>query len=376
MTRQKGIHNFYEYKFSLAVLLNIVAITMFYETDNKMGLEHVILPGCIAVLVVSTLAWRFKLLGSPRNQVCVVLHFILMISIVFMLNRVFSSSTVIYPKIPFPTTLNDVLSLPISLLQFASGVLFSLVSHLFAVAILGWFGTAILLVFVLFSIILPRKHAVTCLFLGFIFIALCGLKFGSFTSSFLFLLGMGALMACVILMHEDANRYDFWASTMENIKEQHRYPRVANEIEIDILGNLYKNKRIASDTIKSIVAYQVERCCDKPGTASTIKERSEISMIAKVLIEKLIYQDGLVVLEQDKNGQFLALNAHVYHTEPLFVEMAYSIHSALVIVIAAAYVLSPVDLIPDVIPAVGVLDDLAISALGGAAIWKNRSREQ
>ncbi|MBI3881538.1 MAG: DUF1232 domain-containing protein [Verrucomicrobia bacterium] len=83
----------------------------------------------------------------------------------------------------------------------------------------------------------------------------------------------------------------------------------------------------------------------------------------------MVRSDGLVVMQDDSRGRTLALNPDLYTTPTdTFAMIAVVPRTICVLAVAVLWVLSPIDLIPDSLPGIGMLDDTVVTLLSGAVV--------
>jgi hypothetical protein len=90
--------------------------------------------------------------------------------------------------------------------------------------------------------------------------------------------------------------------------------------------------------------------------------------IAQAISHRLVREHRILELYGDERGFFLAPYPAIFKIESLFDEIAVWIRKIIITGIALIWLISPIDLFPDSIPILGVIDD-ALITLVGAAQW-------
>ena len=62
-----GVKGFYDVKFWLALAMYAAALPLLFEAGQSWESFQVVMPALIAFIVVSTVAWDYRVIGNPQN---------------------------------------------------------------------------------------------------------------------------------------------------------------------------------------------------------------------------------------------------------------------------------------------------------------------
>ena len=97
---------------------------------------------------------------------------------------------------------------------------------------------------------------------------------------------------------------------------------------------------------------------------------NEIKTITREITRKMLYEYHITEMHQDNAGPALTAHRNILRQENLLAAASMVPRAVFAVILAVIWALIPVDLIPDVIPFLGTLDDVAI-ALFSAVIVKD-----
>jgi len=97
----------------------------------------------------------------------------------------------------------------------------------------------------------------------------------------------------------------------------------------------------------------------------------EVREMTRTLTHRLVREHRVLELHGDERGYFLVPNPMVFEIESLLDEVASLLRKCVLTLVAVCWLLSPVDLFPDFVPLVGVLDDVLIGLIG-AGQWADK----
>lgn len=159
------------------------------------------------------------------------------------------------------------------------------------------------------------------------------------------------------------SRYDK-VSYYENILKRLRRSKTLGAEELRavllVMEQLERKKRLSDGNFRQIV-----KDCYMVNGAYT---ENELNMISGELAKRMIHNHDLVSLRNDSEGIFLFPDPLLFQDDNLLSSIAVVPRIAFVSVFAILWVIMPVDLIPDALPLVGTLDDIAVMILSGIVI--------
>ncbi|NLG14104.1 MAG: DUF1232 domain-containing protein [Lentisphaerae bacterium] len=82
----------------------------------------------------------------------------------------------------------------------------------------------------------------------------------------------------------------------------------------------------------------------------------------------MMFEYDLLVLRADSEGKYLHANAMLRFHDSLLVSISVFPRALLAIVLALVWVALPIDLIPDTLPIVGILDDMTVTIFSGLVL--------
>ena len=97
---------------------------------------------------------------------------------------------------------------------------------------------------------------------------------------------------------------------------------------------------------------------------------NDLQLIAAEVVRKMVYQYGLAEVHSSSDGEFLAPNPMLFRYDNLLGLAAVAPRLLMTASFAILWILLPIDLVPDGIPLLGVLDDAAVALISGFALQK------
>lgn len=98
---------------------------------------------------------------------------------------------------------------------------------------------------------------------------------------------------------------------------------------------------------------------------------TDLQLIAGEAVRKMVYQYGLAEVHSSSDGEFLAPDPSLFRYDNLLGMVAVAPRAVLILVFAVLWIALPIDLIPDGIPFLGVLDDTAVTIMTGLAVQQS-----
>jgi hypothetical protein len=95
---------------------------------------------------------------------------------------------------------------------------------------------------------------------------------------------------------------------------------------------------------------------------------ADLQLIAGEVLQRMVYEYDLVVVRGDAEGLFLQPNALLRCHDSLLTQLAVFPRVVLALVAAVVWVLLPIDLVPDSLPFLGMLDDVTVAIFSGIVL--------
>ena len=345
-TSAPGVTGFDDGKFWIALLCYCLSLPLFFEGGLSWNNFHVVMPCLISFIVVTTLAWDYRIIGNPNRPYCLVLHFAFLVSLVFLLNRLMMVGD-------FAPILDGLPNLGGLLLDAARKTpLLGDILKLFDF-VLKWLGYAVVLFLISGTIIFPPRIATALLLLfGLLFIAI---SVGQNLNASLWSLAAGlALQAMAFrLQMEDERKNHFWNRVAEVFRRGDPRPNMDMKIKIALLRRMHEEKAVGEKQIRALVASKLNTRTDDP----------RLTPVCVRIADQLATQDGLAESRDGNQGWRFVLTVP---DEPpdFFSVCARVMRIILTLGFCILYILSPIDLIPDATPIFGVVDDMLLGGVG------------
>ena len=164
------------------------------------------------------------------------------------------------------------------------------------------------------------------------------------------------------------SRYD-QASYFENVTKRLRRSGTLTPEELRsilrVMEQLSRKKRLSDGNFRQIVkdAYAADRQYSE----------NELDLISGELAKRMIHTHDLVWLRNDTEGIFLYPDPQLFRDDNLLAAVAILPRVVFVSLFGLLWVIMPIDLIPDGVPLVGTLDDIAVMALSGIVVQSSSS---
>ncbi len=341
-----GVSGFSDPKFWAALLCHCLSLPLFFETGVSWGSFQILMPFLIAFIIVTTLAWDYRVIGDPNELHNLILHAFSLVACVFLLNRLMTAENFL----PFLGA--------VPALQSAGEGILGAVPYLedFLAVVsfaLKWLGYAVILFFVSGAILFPARIATALLFVfSLIFIAV---SVGRNVNPSLWTFGAGLLLQAVafVLERADGRGRRFWSRVADALRKGGDAPATEVKIKIDLLRTLYEEGALGENRFRAIVASRLGVHADDP----------RLTPVCVRVAEQLSRRDCLAESREGKGGWRFVLSVPAEPSD-FFAFTARTVRFALTLGFTVAYILSPIDFIPDATPVFGVADDMLLGTVG------------
>ena len=336
-----------------ALGLHFLACLFFAET----GLAGRFVPAqtlaglAISFVVTTTLCWQWRLFGDPRRAVDLAGHSAFFCSVFFLIGR-------LYTRNPASETLLDKIG---GLAKWGAGLLGGIPPQVFDA--ISSPGVALLFLAVCLALALPRPAGLATLIgVAFVTLALC-VTAPTFTRPGTLLLGALCLALALWAQHDDPAEREYWMRVFRHCEHD---PAVRGDLELKVrlLRRLRAEGRPLSEG----------ECLGTVATALNCEPEDSRAREALARVTgQLVRRDALAALYSGPDGKALAVRIGPEPTDT-FALIAGVPKLLLLAAIALAWILSPIDLIPDSTPFFGNLDDIAVALLSANVAWQNLRR--
>lgn len=168
------------------------------------------------------------------------------------------------------------------------------------------------------------------------------------------------LTAALVFMFSRYDRVSYWENILKRLRRSSTISPEELRTVLQVMEQLERKKRLSDGNFRQIV----KNCYAAEGQYS----ESELNLIAGELAKRMIHNHDLVSLRNDSEGIFLFPDPLLFQDDNLLSAVAVVPRVVFVAVFALLWVMMPIDLIPDALPLVGTLDDIAVMILSGVVI--------
>lgn len=337
-----GVKGFDDPRFWVALFCYGATIPLFMQGPLTWDSFHVVMPFLIAFIVVTTLAWDYRIIGSPRNIHCLILHGAFMVALVFLTNRLISVAE-FTPLATNPLGIQSFLLDAIKDMPYLDSTF-----KIFDFA-LKWLGFAIILFIVSGSIIWPPRIATALLFIfGLVLVAVCvGRNFNS--SVWSMFIGLILMFVAFHLQRVDENKSRFWNQVAERLSRSGPRPGMDMTIKIALLRQLNEERALGANQIRGLIAGKLDKDTADPN----------LNPICARITDQIINHDHIAESRDGPYGWRCVLTLPTEEPD-FFTTCAKVVRLIVTITFCVIYILSPIDLIPDATPVFGVVDDMLL----------------
>ncbi len=353
--RLSGVVGIGDPKWIAVALLYVAAMALMGQDpwygDKYFTYNQGIFVGILAILLVAGFCWEIYLLGRPAG-INLVLHCLLVVPVALLIGRIAGLPTAPQASYGLLGKLKDY----VGTLTDASGL-----GSILPLWIQDVFRSPGILLLIFFtSIAFTQKKAnrrFALVAIAFLIPALQTLSHDPRPSP-AFGLGFIALLVGIILQF---NRYGDIIGQQNILRRLHAVDdRLEYKCSLRIAKRTVEDGFITEDAVLAVVQREYGKQQQLDANA--------LRAIAQAISHRLVREHRILELYGDERGFFLIPYPDMLTVESLFDEIAVWIRKIIITGIAVIWLLSPIDLFPDSIPVLGVVDDALIS-LVGAAQW-------
>jgi len=361
-TLSSGVLGVRDPKWIFVALCYIAAIAFMgldpWYGDKLFTYNQGLFVGVLAILIVAGFCWESYLLGRPSG-INLVLHCVLMVPVALLIGRIAGLPAALETSYGFLGQFQDYMYG----LADSAGV-----GSLIPAWIQDVFRNPGILFLILFTAIAFTQQKASRRFalivVAFLIPAMQSLAHDPRPS---LTFGLGFL-ALVIGIGVQYSRYGDLVG-QQNILNRLRLigDRLELKCSLRISKRAVEDGYITEDGVLAIIQREYSKHFELEPLA--------IRSIAQVVSHRLVREHRVLELHGDERGFFLVPYPAIFKIDSIFDEIAMWMRKLLLTGIVIIWLISPIDLFPDSIPILGVLDDAAIT-LVGAGQWLDNIRRR
>jgi len=348
-----GIAGMKDIKFYLVFVLYLAAFLAlaydpFFLEYGVFSYKQGVVPLMLGFIIISAINWEFLLFGKPAGA-----NLFLQLMQLFPFSLLCARMLAKPSQPPIP---KDTLGLISNFISGTFAQLFSWmpnwISDIFANWQVSLLIAGILLVFCLR--VLEQKIAILVL-LFFMLIAN-----GLSEMSIYLILGVIFLISGGWVQFCQYRQVVFFENVIRKLRSTPKCDEIFVNLVCRIMTSINDRKKINEETLLQLVKSEY----------SNIEQYSmpELKIIASEVSRKLFYEYNLVELQGTQDGMFLCANPKLYSCDGLLLWVSVVPRMAIVAFLALFWIFSPIDIIPDTLPLIGVLDDVTIGIMAAIVI--------
>lgn len=322
---------------------------LFFDERNGFQYGCGILCIMLSYIALSDLFWDLLLFGKPKGA-NLILHWISLVPFALFTARVFAKPQVNENITPMSvawkavkTIDEDYLGISNAIKEFLPVWITDVFSH--------W-SIALMLVFVALALCFKKKECKIGLLFSAFFVALCGAL--TLQVSWQFIVGTLILVAALSLMYNPYAEQCFYYNI---VNELSREAIGVTELDVvtKVMGEAYKRGRLSENEFRDLVQARLAR--------SEFRSAKDAQSAIVTHFLQLLRVHDFIRLIGDSSGTYLIVNPRLLSYNSLMNALTVYPRNVIVAMIGIIWVISPLDIIPDAFPFVGVLDDTAIALL-------------
>lgn len=302
----------------------------------------------LSYIALSALFWDVLLFGKPRGA-NLILHWSSLVPFTLFTARVFAKPPASTRKTLMSVAWDAAKTIERNYIGISNKIQECLpwVTDVFS----HW-SIALMLVFVVLALCFKKKECkVGLLFSAFLF-GFCGAL--ALQASWQFIVGTLILVIAFSLMYNPYDEQCFYYNMVNELSRE-----AIGETELDVvtkvMGEAYKRGRISENEFRDLVQSRLAR--------SEFRSANDAPSAVVVHFLQLLRVHDFIRLAGDSSGTYLTVNPRLLSYNSLMNALTVYPRNVIVAMIGIIWVISPLDIIPDALPFVGVLDDTAIALL-------------
>ena len=354
----RGVHGFGDGRFYVVLFMYLTAFLIFakdpfFHQNGVFVYQQGIVTLLLGGLLAAALNWEMCIFGKPVGA-NLFLHVIQVFPLTLLVARLTARPSVVPPPSSF---MGHVLKASKELSQKLLGDVVNGIPPWLIDVFSNWkicLFLALLLFFLCLRHLPMKLGAVICLFLVPLATVIQDGGVGHLLAG-IALLGVGmTLQFC---------RYDrilYYENVFHRLQRTPLPDAKFGDVALRVMVQLENDGRLSEGNLTGIVRSEY-------GTEAALPP-AELKAKCGEVLQKLVYEYGLAVLRGDVDGLFLKADPMLSHHDSLLTSVAVFPRAVLALLTAAIWVLLPVDVIPDAIPFLGMLDDVAVTIFSGLVL--------
>lgn len=359
-----GVESIWSVKWLLIAFLYIMGAGLMALDKKWFGEQHFnwdqgVFVVLLAFVIISTLAFEWHLLGKSSG-INLFLQILLMLPFTLFLARIIGK----------PSNLYESKGPIIDIIMKGKEILYEVgfldLLPKWTTELFSSTGLAVLFLLVCAALSFGQKKSTKCglLFSAFLWPLASTFVSQPFPSPF-FIAGSILMFVGMNFQFLDVSKYVRDLNILERLKD------VTDEAErqctLRILNKTFNDGKISETTILETV----RRCyTEQHGFPEELNAHN-----ARLLCRRLVYEHRLLTVKLSNDGMLLEPVQNLMFYDSILAEIALWPRSFILGIIALIWCLSPIDLIPDAIPIVGIIDDMIVMWLGTIPLLNQLKRK-
>ena len=346
----KGVTSFKSVKFYIVLVLYAVSAIFFVRDpffQDRLGEFHLIQSGVIlfsALVVMASLHWELLLFGRPSGA-NLVLQLTSLIPSMLFYARITGKSTI------DATEEGSLLGKAFDWAQQGMEKLSGFSTPAWVTDILqNWQCTLLL---VLFLLVLSVRY--TKVKTGAVILLLVIPFFNALTTGTdrWYLAGAAFfLFAGLALQFNHYARHIYFINIINALKERKEMDESFVRCVMRIMKKADEEGQIQENEVLDIVKNEYSSCPVAPG---------DIRLISGEIVRNMMNEFNLITIRLTGSGMMAEANSRLYNGDNMLTYVAILPRIMVLLLITVIFIISPLDVIPDALPFVGVLDDMALT---------------
>lgn len=322
---------------------------LFFDERNGFQYGCGILCIMLSYIALSALLWDLLLFGKPKGA-NLILHWISLVPFTLFVARVFAKPQASNGNTLVSSVWNAVRTIDKEYLGISNAIQGFL--PIWVTDVFSHWSIALMLVFVTLALCFKKKECKIGLLFSAFFVAFCGAL--TLQVSWQFIVGILILVSAFSLMYNPYAEQCFYYNV---VNELSREAISVTELDVitKVMGEAYKRGRLSENEFRDLVLARLAR------TEFRSVNDAQSAIVMHFL--QLLRVHDFVRLVGDSSGTYLTVNTRLSSYNSMMNALTVYPKNVIVAMIGIIWVISPLDIVPDALPFVGVLDDTAIALL-------------